>query len=202
MCGGRKSPTGGLKPLTAWAGPKLAPGTHLGPCTGRFGGPRRKFAPHRAAAVLPSPGCCVVPLPPQRAARSPQAPRQAKNCLRARILGRAQAIFGGPHPTPPPVAVLRPRCLAWAAGWCPLHHNRAGAAPNCLGLPQLACGGPFGAMHGPFCPPPPATWAHDGPHVAPLHTPIKSKSEQDGHVQYELYTIMWPQSCHAIGHKK
>ena len=121
--------------------------------------------------------CCLAravvwcPCPPNGRLKAPKRPGRPKTAC-GHAFGAVHRLFLVGHASSPPLAVLRPRCLARAAGWCPPHHNRAGAAPNRLGLPQLACGHPFGAMHGPFCPPPPATWAHDGVHVAPPNTPI------------------------------
>ena len=121
---------------------------------GPFWWARRKPAPHRAAAVLPSPGCCVVPLPPQRAAQSPQAPRQAKNCLWARIWGCAQAIFGGPHFNPPPcrAAATLPSPGCWVV---PLTPQQGRSSPQPPWLATIGLWAPIWGHAWAILPPPP-----------------------------------------------
>ena len=123
-----------LGPSLAWGGPcaihqratkspQPPQPANVGPGAGIFGKCTAFFSLVLSCQVKnswagPDFSTCVVPLTPQRAARSFELPQGAKN-------GCCTCIWG--H--------------AWAV----------------------------------FPPPPPLTWAHDRPHVAPLHGLIKSK---------------------------
>ena len=149
--------------------------------------------------------CCLAravvwcPCPPNRRLEAPKRPGRPKIAC-GHAFWAVHRLFLVGHTSSPPLAVLRPRCLARAAGWCPPHHNRAGAAPNRLGLPQLACGHPFGAMHGPFCPPPPpATWAHDtAACCATQHAHLLKAWPKSTVGVIKNYLATW---CHVVGHK-
>ena len=122
----------------------------------------------------------------QRASKSPQPPQLANVGLGAGIFGKCTAFFSlfsfvlscqvkNSWASPDFSTCVAPLTPQRAAGSCELPPGATNGCCTCIFQP---CMGRFA--------PPPLTWAHDRPHVAPPHGLIKSK--QQGH--NELYIML------------